>query len=224
MTQPPPPVVVQKKRGPGCFGCGCLVLLVAIILLVGGGAGVFYLLHTKGMAVTATTPAPVPTFDGGDALYSATVQKTNAFGQALQQNQPTTLELTADEINTIIARSPNLAASQVHAFITMTGNVARIQAAVPTNLLPGGMLKDRYLNVDFSFTPGFDPDSKNVSVNLQSLQFGSDNIPKENLTAMQSELEPLLNIQLQRDPNIQRLLNQAKSIEVRDGKLEIATQ
>jgi hypothetical protein len=224
MTQPPPPVIVKKKRGPGCFGCGCLVLLVAILLLVGGGAGLVYLLHSKGMAITATTPAPVPAFDGGDALYSATVQKMNAFGQALQQNQPASLELTADEINTIIARNPNLAAGQVHAFVTMTGNVARMQAAVPTNLLPGGMLKDRYLNVDFSFTPGFDPDSKSVSVVLQSMQIGSDNISKDNLTAMQGELEPLLNVQLQRDPNVARLLNQAKSIEVRDGKLEIETQ
>jgi hypothetical protein len=227
-NQPPPPVVVvQKKRGLGCFGCGCLVVLALLVLLGALAAAVVYFGYSQGKVLTTAAPSSLQSFDGGDAMYHDAIQKITVFGQALQQGQPANLELTADEINTIIARSPDLAANHVHLFVSLAGNEATLQLSVPTSVLPmgiGGLAEGRYLDAEMKFEPSFDVASKTLNLGLHGLRFGSETLPPDSLPTVEQEFDPALNSKLQSTPEAQPFLNHAKSVEIRDGKLEIDAQ
>ena len=224
MTTSPPAPPVPKKRGGGCFAWGCTAVLVVLLLIVGLLTAISYLGYHKISNLTSSQPITVETFDGGDAVYQAAIQKTNTFDQAVQQGQPATLELSADEINTLIARDPDFAKNQIHASVTMTADHGDLQLSLPTNLIPYGLIKDRYLNVEADFTPVFDPANKTLNFNLHTFKFAGGTVPPEQLPTVQNNLNPLLNTQLQNSPDAKRLLDHAQSIEIRDGKLIIKLQ
>jgi hypothetical protein len=224
MAIPPPPgAPVQKKRGLGCCGCGCLILAILLILVIGFFGGIAYLLKTEALAVTSEQPEVVQTFDGGDDLYHAATQKLSDFDQALQQHKQASLHLNANEINTLAARSPFLAATKIHLFVAITDDRAQVQASLPTNLLfHERMLKDRYFNLDSKFGINFYPAGKTLSLTLQTFMLGNKNVPADNLPALQSNvLNPFLNAEMQQDEEAKKLLDQAKSIEIKDGELVI---
>jgi hypothetical protein len=225
MFAAPPPVVVQgKKRGLGCFGGGCVAVLIvlALVLVVGGCLG-YYGFH-RALAMTSETPATIPTFDGGGDLFQSTTQKLEGFGRELEAGRPADLELTADELNTLIARSPDLAANQIHLFVTMNNDQANVLLSLPTDLLPGGMLKGRYINGEAALSPGFDPDSKSLDLGLRRFKIGDLAVPASDLPLIESQLKPALNMQMQNSPSAKQFLDHAKTIEIRGGKLEIETR
>src|SRR5471032_1664829 len=94
-TAPPP--APPKKGGLGCLGCGCLVLALLVILFLGLVAGGTYLVYTKAVGLTSTTPATIPSFNGSDDLYHAAQQKLTDFDHDLKNHQAATIELSADE-------------------------------------------------------------------------------------------------------------------------------
>jgi hypothetical protein len=225
MTTPPqPPVVIREKKGMGCFGIGCVVLLVALLLFGGLIAGIGYLAYSKAGSLTSAAPLTTRSFDGGDEMYGGAQQKLAVFHQALQQNQPATLELSADEINTLIARDPDMTGSQIHAFVAMTGDQMDLEASIPTSLLPFGLFQGRYLNGEASLSPAFDPASKSLTFTLHALKIGSEAVPAAQLPALQTELQPFINTQMQRYPDAKNFLDHAQYIEVRDSKLLLRTQ
>jgi hypothetical protein len=226
-TTPPP---VQKKRGLGCLGCGCLVLALLAILLVGVVGGVFYMSYKTVLGLTSTTPAAVPTFNGSDDLYLAAKQKLADFDHDVKNHQAATIQLSADEINTLIARSPNVIKDNIHAFVTLTNNEARLQVSRPTDALSHRMMSGRYLNFDTSFEVNFDPQTKSVNLTFHTLQFGDKVLigpNAENAASMRS-LTPaanqLFNNLIRNNPDGAALLDEAKSMEIKDGVLVIETQ
>jgi hypothetical protein len=223
-TPPSAPPGVPEKRGLGCFGWGCAVLVVLLLLIGGLIAGISYFGYSKISNLTSTAPTTVRTYDGGDTVYQSAIQKTNTFDQAVQRDQPATLELSADEINTLIARDPDFTKYQIRAFVTMTGDHGDMQISLPTNLIPYGLIKDRYLNVEAEFTPAFDPSTKALNFTLHTFKFGGGSVPPAQLTTVQNNLNPLLNTQLQNSDAAKQILDRAQVIEIRDGKLIIKMQ
>src|SRR5471032_823507 len=98
-TAPPP--APPKKKGLGCLGCGCLVLALLVILFVGLVAGACYWSYSEVIALTTTTPAAIPSFEGSDDLYQTTRQKLADFNHDVKNHQAATIRLSADEINTL---------------------------------------------------------------------------------------------------------------------------
>ncbi len=221
-TPPPAPVApVQKKRGWGCFGCGCVILVVLVLLFVGLIGGLGYWGYHSAAKLTSPTPASIQTFDGGDALYQGATQKLTSFDQALQAHQPATLQLSADEINTLIARDHDFADNNIHAFMTMTDDKADLQISFPTSALKMALYSGRYVNAEVGFSPSFDPTSKTLSFVLSSLHVADQELPKDVFPTLQTQLTPAINQMLQKDPECGKILNQAKSIEIKDGLLTI---
>jgi hypothetical protein len=219
-----PPVVVEKKRGMGCLGCGCLTLAVLVVLFLGLVVGVSYLTYQKVVSITSTTPGAVPSFNGSDDLYQTAVQKVEAFQHDLQNHQAATIQLSADEINTLIAREPSFAQNNVHVFVTLTGSEARVQGSVPTDRFVQGLLKGRYVTFDATFGVDFNSQNKAIDLLLHSLQIGDQTTPQNLLPTMQAEINPLLNAQLRKNSDLGSMLDQAKTVEFRDGMLNIETQ
>ncbi|MCE0523846.1 MAG: hypothetical protein LV480_13140 [Methylacidiphilales bacterium] len=221
-TTPPP--AAQKKRGLGCFGIGCLILALLVILfvaLIGGGC---YLGYTKIAALTSKTPTDIPSFNGSDDVYNAAQQKIVEFGHDVENHQAATIQLNADEINTLIARNPEVIRQQARLYVSLANDQVHAQGSIPTDALVQGFFKDRFVNFDATFDLNFNADTRNIELSLHHLQIGDQTTPENLLPTMQAEITPLLNAELQKFPPTQSLLEQTKSIGVKDGELVIQTQ
>jgi hypothetical protein len=231
VSLPPAP---PKKRGLGCLGCGCLVLGLLVILFVGLVAGIGYLGYKKALALTTTTPAAIPSFDGGDDLYQTVLRKLADFDHDVKNHQAATIQLSSDEINTLIARNPDAIKNNIHAFVTFTDNEARLQASLPTDALSRGLISGRYFSADSSFEVHFDQTTKSVNLTFHALQMGDKVLMGEN--AENDRATQMLRLQffaifnqsfnqgIRQNPDGAALLDQARSIEIQNGELVIETQ
>lgn len=131
----PPP-----KRGMGCFARGCLILVVfAIALAMACFAGMYWGLHrhsaifhglywlTKAQAI-GQTPVPVPQFTPTDAQIQSVHERCEDFEQKTRAGQQAELELTPDDINTLIAIAQDMHGK---VFVSIDGDRLRCQASVP---------------------------------------------------------------------------------------------
>src|SRR6266498_3918239 len=106
----PPP-----RKGLGCFARGCLILGVfAIVLAIACFAGLYWgfqrhsaVVHgTYWLAKThsiAEAPTPVPEFTASDQQVQLTQERYQEFEQKARAGQRAEIELTADDINSLIA-------------------------------------------------------------------------------------------------------------------------
>jgi hypothetical protein len=225
VTTSPPPVVVKEKRGPGCLGCGCGILLIILLLAAVLVGAMLWEVKKTGAAVTSTTPGQVPTYDGGDAMFQEADQKFDDFTSALGNGQPASLVLNANEINTLLAHDPDIAEYGAHLFVALPDdNSIDLKAALSGSVVPFGLLKGRYSNLEVDFTPAFDPSTKSVVITLHQLKSDKETMPASDLTALQTELNTLLGIELEQSPGSKNFLDHAKSITVQNGQIDIETQ
>jgi hypothetical protein len=144
-----------RRKGLGCFARGCLILLVfAIVLAIACFAGMYWGLHrysalfygTYWLAKTHSigeAPSPVPEFSGSDEQIQSVQERWQDFEQKTRAGQPAEIELSADDINGLIATSADVRGK---VFASIEGNQFRFQVSVPI----GGFL-DRpgyYFNGD----------------------------------------------------------------------------
>lgn len=163
--EPPSP---QRKSGLGCFAKGCLITLglgVLLLLVICLGS---YLFYTRGLV--SPQPAELPVAAISPEALKDVQQRIERF-EATPSRQPLgtqtepgstpepgatptgnetparELRLTAAEINGLIAANSK---ARGHAFVSMSGNTARVQISIPTAKLPG--LSAGYLNGTFTLT------------------------------------------------------------------------
>jgi hypothetical protein len=134
-----------RRKGLGCFGRGCLILLVfAIVLGIACFAGMYWGLHRHSalfygsywLAKTrsiAEAPAPVPEFSASDQQIQRVRERWQDFEQKTRAAQPAEIELSADDINALIATSDNVRGK---VFVSIDGNQLRLVASLPI----GGVL------------------------------------------------------------------------------------
>jgi hypothetical protein len=219
-----PPVIVEKKRGLGCLGCGCLIVALLALLFFATVVGVSVFAYHKVVGITATAPETVPAFDGGPDVESAAQQKCSQFIQAASQHQSATLQLSADEINSLIESNPSYISSGAHVFVTLNDDQGQVQFSYPLAALKMGILGDRYANGSVSFTLHLDTDTKQVVLDLKSLRVGSFNLPEESLPSSNVTFNGVLNQKLQANPTMKELLESAKTIEIQGGQLVLETE
>lgn len=158
--EPPP----KKNGGMGCFGKGCLALVV-IFLIVAGSLFLIGRSFTKAKPVTlpieelsppaladvrqridqfqATPPAPAAT-----PLPSVAPDETPAPTPAAPTPPPERqLTVSAGEINGLIAANRK---SRGHAYVGLSGNSAQVQISIDPGKVPG--LPRGYLNGTFTIT------------------------------------------------------------------------
>jgi hypothetical protein len=134
-VEAPPP-----RKGLGCFARGCLILVVfAIVLAIACFAGlywgfqrhsaivhgIFWLAKTHSIA---EAPAPVPEFAASDDQIQAVHERLQDFEQRTRAGQPAEIELTANDVNSLIATNRELRGK---VFVSIEENRLRLQASVP---------------------------------------------------------------------------------------------
>jgi len=139
-VEAPPP-----RKGLGCFGRGCLIVLVfAVVLAIAGFAGMYWGLHRHSalfygsywLAKTrsiAEAPMRVPEFSGSEQQIQRARESWQDFEQKTRAGQAAEIELNADDINALIATSDDLRGK---IFASIEGNRLRLQASLPI----GGIL------------------------------------------------------------------------------------
>lgn len=134
------------RKGLGCFARGCLILVVfGVVLAIACFAG-FYWGFERHSAVVygiywlakthsiAEAPAPVPEFTPSDEQIQAAQARWQDFEQKARAGQAAEIELTADDINSLIAVNRN---ARWKAFVSIERNRLQLQASVPLGELLG---------------------------------------------------------------------------------------
>ena len=129
-----------RRKGMGCFARGCLILFVfAIVLAIACFAGMYWGLHRHSalfygsywLAKTrsiAQAPTPVPEFSASDQQIQSFRERWQDFEQKTRAGQPAEIELSEDDINSLIATSEDLRGK---VFASVESNQLRLQASVP---------------------------------------------------------------------------------------------
>ena len=98
---PPPP-----RQGMGCFAKGCITLVV-VIMLLGLLVGVLgWFTFRNFTTFLSPTPVAIRTYPATDAQYRDVVARYTEFIKALNEGRAATFALSADDLNTLIARDP----------------------------------------------------------------------------------------------------------------------
>ncbi len=223
-TPPPPAPVVQKKRGLGCCGCGCVVLAILLALVLGFFGMLGYVAYSGFVKLTSATPAAVPTFDGGDEMYNTAKQKIVDLDHNLHAKLAAKVRLSANEINTLVARDPHLTQGKVQFYVTFNGDQSRVQSSVPSETASLGIVKNRYLNSDITTGIHLESGTKNLMLDLKSVDVGDVRFPDENMPSLQILLNGMLARAMHQDPSCGPLLQQAKAIQIENGDLVIEIQ
>jgi hypothetical protein len=129
-----------QRKGLGCFARGCLILLVfAIVLTIACFAGVYWGFQRHSAIVhgiywlaktrsIAAEPVPMPEFTGSDTQIQSVRERWQDFEQKTRAGQAAEIELTADDINALIAAKRD---TRGKVFVSINGNQLRFQASVP---------------------------------------------------------------------------------------------
>ena len=121
-TQPQP--AEKKSKGLGCFLYGCLSATVIVIV----GCIVLYFVLTKAIskaveAYTDTSPLALPKIQEAPEKYAAIKEKFDAFNKSVESNTATgPLVMTSNDINTLIALSPDLKNYRNRFYVDLQGS------------------------------------------------------------------------------------------------------
>jgi len=170
-----------QRKGLGCFGRGCLILLVfAIVLAIACFAGIYWGLHrhsalfygsywlakTRSIAEAST---PVPEFNASDQQIQLVQERWQDFEQKTRAGQSAEIELSADDINALIATSEDLRGK---VFVSIDRDQLRLQASVPIGPFFGrpGYYFNGDVVIEFEGTQSLDgPRFRRVMINGQQV-------------------------------------------------------
>ena len=178
--EPPPP----QQKGMGCFAKGCLILLVfALVLILACCAGLYwgYRDHSavvRGAYFLAKThaisnsPRPVPQYSPPEQEIQAVKGRWQDFEHAVRERQPAEIELTADNINGLIAANRH---ARGKAFVSIEGTRLYLQTSVPLGKFLGQ--SGYYLNGDITIQS--DAAASLAKPRLESVALNSQPVPHD---------------------------------------------
>jgi hypothetical protein len=177
--EPPP-----KRKGMGCLGKGCLLIIVFLILLAVAFVIGFYV---------GTKPKEIPQVQTSEDEQATIRARWNEFEAASQSEpvaspvptpppapdetpppeatpvpvatppSPNRIELTANDINQLISSSRK---ARGKAFVSIDNDVARVQLTIPLEKVG---FRGRYLNGDFAVRASPDRNPRNLQITKVSM-------------------------------------------------------
>jgi hypothetical protein len=151
-VEPPP-----RRQGLGCVARGCLILLVfAIVLAIACFAGIYWGFQRHSAIVhgiywlakthsIAEAPVAVPEFNASENQIESIRERWQDFEQKTRAGQPADIELTADDINTLIVTNRD---TRGKVFVSIDGSQLHVQTSSPFGVLIGR--RGYYFNGDIT--------------------------------------------------------------------------
>lgn len=228
-SQPPP--IIRKRKGLGCFATGCLIVVIILMLFGVFFGSLAYVIYHGGQSYISEAPSLAKTVTATDEQYQAVLAKLAPFGQALNEGRAATLEITPDDLNVLIARSPQFESLRGRLFLAAEGDQLIADTSFPVNDDDAHkMYFNGHATLDGSYASnGFvislrhiEPLDKSQANTLFSRFLNSQSV----LQAFSQQLSHGVNEdfrkQSERDPATADLSRRLRTIVVHDGKIEVA--
>ena len=176
-----PPVVPSPVPPPpprsGCFGKGCLVLLIAafllLILAIGGGwFACNYIIRT----FTAADARSVEVEPVSPRQLQLAEAKMDTLRSAIRNHLENAVEFTAADINALIADDPGFKGARGRAHFTIANSTVSLDLSVPLNSVPWKLLKSRWFNGRVRFGLSYVDD--NFSFDVRSVETNGYSVPR----------------------------------------------
>jgi len=201
-----------RKRSPvlvGCLVVAGLILLLVILMLAG-----VLVARQKVLSYTDDHPVTLPQYVPPKEEQESALRKFEILRQAVEKGNAARVELTAGEINTLIAQSGK-AGLNGKAFIHIEGDRISADAAVPLDSLPG--FTGRWLNGTITLDARLE--NGQLVVRPVRVVVRGKELPANIMKKLRSKN---LADRAYADPNARRLLERLEEFAVRDGRLVIA--
>lgn len=203
------------KPRRGCFFYGCITSLVLLVIVF--GALMVGLHYVKKMVnqFTDTRPRELPTVQMPPGEVDKLKQRFEAFQQAVREQRPTKpLELTADDINALIASGPKRQDLKGKFYVSLEGGQLKGEVSMPLQEMGLSMFKGRYLNGSATFGLSFR--NGTLSITPQTINVKGKLLPE---VYMQEIRKQNLAAKLAEEPGAAAVLQGLEDIQVKEGKL-----
>jgi hypothetical protein len=203
--EPPP-----QRHGLGCFAKGCLILVVFFILL--GLAFVAGYYFAQKHEYFSTHHEPLPTSKATIDEEEAVRARWDAFEKSAKAHEAARIELSADDLNALIASEPKLSGN---AYATIDGAIGHLQISMP--LGKGRWFRGRYVNAQCSVQSG--PSGKPEDVRITSIVVNGHPVGQEVLEWRNGRMPSFRSF-------IADWMGQSnlKTLEIADGKVILETK
>lgn len=139
--EPPPP-----QKGMGCFAKGCLILIAFVILLgLAFAAGTYVAVRYLRASYFPTEHVRLPASRATPQEQEAVRSRWEAFERAAHAHEAARIELTADDLNALIASESKLRGK---AEISIENDVGHLRVSVPLDTVR--WLRGHYINAECS--------------------------------------------------------------------------
>jgi hypothetical protein len=210
-----PPQMKPAQEGHGCFFWGCMTSLVVVALI--GVAAYIGVMRLVGVAkdYTSDQPMKIENVVLPPAQMAALNARIAAFQQALKEDKPAKLALTADEINAKLSSRNDLTAMGLKARIDIEGDKITAAMTMPCPIERFG-LKGRHINgkatVRILLQVG------RLLVYVDSIEANGKPLPEQFMTGLRSKN---LAEKAMEDPETAANISKYKSIMVQNGTIII---
>ena len=163
-------------QGMGCFGKGCLTVLIVGIIFLAGIIGVTWYLYVKTVDnLTSPTPADVQIETPAESQFQTAENSMSRLREAIANNKETTVQFTAADLNALFARDRDFQEWRGRIRIEMADSIMTIAMSAPLNSIPLPRMKKRWFNgtARFSFTY----ESGAFSFDIKSAEAGGHHVP-----------------------------------------------
>lgn len=227
------PGSVPQKSGKGCFFWGCMTLIVLTIVSVLGIWLILMGVRKQVDSFIADEPVDIQIYQPTGEEVQLAKSKLADLQKAVDEGQATTVSLTADDLNTLVATEKDLQDLKGKLFFKIDEqDLLGAQASIPLSMLAQvpliNLLTDwegKHLNGDVDLKINTANDQ--VQVYIQDIQVKGEPLSEDVMREIRNK--DLLNeLRTQQDPQAQQNLRKfeetVESIDVRDGQLIIRTR
>lgn len=212
------PQVYRSSGDSALRGCliGCLVFFVGTLILVAIlGFAAYSFVGGVMNQFTSETPRELPVVALPQEQKDLLFGKVDTFGQALNNNDLTLqpLELTGDEINTLLREYPDGQNGVDWITVQIIDGIIRADVSVP---LAEMGLGNRFLNGSGEIKLEFQ-DGK-LQLFMNSIEVDGQSLPAQFLSALQQQN---LAQQMTADPKTQAILDKIQSVQVLEDRILI---
>lgn len=200
---------MSDKKGCGCFGIGCLVLVVVAGIVLGllGFAG--WQIYQGALEFTSTEPRQLPVVEVDPTQFQALQQRIDTFKQAEGEAE---LRLTGNDLNQFVHGSPNLKEARDKVYLTIVDGVTYSDVSIPLDAVP--FMKGRWLNGQLGLA--IDIQDGQPDIQVKSLTVGDKPVPSAFMDALQQQN---FGQDLMQEPEVAQALNQVKSLTVEGNEI-----
>lgn len=217
---PSPP----RKRGLGCFAKGCLTLVVVGCLTIALVGFFLYKSYQRVRGYLADAPIAIQVYPATDEQYQAVQAKLAPFLEAIGSNHRATVELTADDLNILVAREPEFSELRGKVAFSMAGGYL---AADFSRLLPDSR-ESAPLYLNGRATTALNVNDGEVQLSPQSVSLNGKALPTwitqllNNRDFMKSS-GGILDEEINRKPEIREFLRHLRSAHVNGDRLVLTS-